>query len=799
MLKNYILVAWRTLLRYKGYTLLNTLGLTLGLTCCLLIFQVVNFHTSFEKHHSKAGRVVEVVTETNTENGIRRSPGVPAPIGKALRSDYAFLEKVSMIMGVGNRLLTVPDQKGRAIRKFKEENAICFIEPDYFDILDYPWIHGSARSLAQPNTVVLTQKMAEKYFGSDDPRGKFLKLDNAIDLKVTGVVADIPENTNRRNEVFISWASMPKEWDGITVDNWGWTNSTTNCLLLFRNTADIALMNKLMPAFRKKYVGELWKEGAYPLIPLLELHTNPDFGGGSNTMLYVLASIGVFLLLTACINFVNLATAQALRRSKEVGVRKVIGGTRSQLLGQFLAETALITVLSAALAVGLAEILLPAFNNLMKEQNGMNFTGTFRFFSDPSLWAFTLALIVAVTLFAGAYPGFILAGFQPVAALKGKITTQQVGGLSVRRSLVVIQFVITQVLLISTLVVTQQMGFYRSKDIGYDPSAVLIVPVPSPKDAPLQTLRNRFGQVPGVESVSFCFAPPTSGMNATSTFRFGSRPENENWGVNVKPADHQYISTYGLKLVAGRNLSESDTTNGYVVNETFVKKIGQKVPDIVGQNLEVWGTAAPIVGVVRDFNNQSLRQEINPLAIFSNREFERTANIRVNTADLPKTIAGIEKIWNETFPEHLFEQSFLDERIARLYKQESLMLQAIRLFSFIAIFIGCLGLYGLVSFMAAQKTKEIGVRKVLGASLWQILGLFGGEFLRLMLLAFVVAAPLGGWAMSAWLSEFTFRIPMEWSVFAVSVALTGLIVLLTVGWKAFQAASLNPAKSLKTE
>lgn len=799
MLKNYFLVAYRTLIRYKGYTLLNTLGLTLGLTCCLLIFQVVHFHSSFEKHHSKAERVVEVVSETQTENGTRRSQGVPAPMSKALRADYAFLEKTAIVMGVGNRLLTIPDKSGRAIRKFKEEDAICFVEPDYFHIFDYQWLSGSPRSLTQPNTVVLTRKMAGKYFGTSDPRGQLLKLDNTIDLKVTGVVADIPENTNRRGEVFISWASMPKDWDGITVDNWGWTNSSTHCFLLFRNPADISLMNQLMPAFRKKYVGEDWKKGAYPLIPLLNIHTDKDFGGGKNTMLYVLASIGVFLLLTACINFVNLATAQALRRSKEVGVRKVIGGTRGQLLGQFLTETALITLLSTALAIGLTEILLPIFNNLMKSQNGINFTGTFRFFSDPALWLFTLGLIVAVTLFAGAYPGLILSGFQPVAALKGKISTQQVGGLSVRRSLVVVQFVITQVLLICTLVVTQQMGFYQSKDIGYDPSAMLIVPVPAPKDAPLQTLRNRFSQVPGVESVTFCFAPPTSGMNATSTFRFGSRPDNESWGVNVKPADHQYITTYGLTLVAGRNLSESDTTNGYVINETFARKIGQKIPDIVGQNLEVWGTAAPIVGVVKDFNNQSLRQEINPLAIFSNREFERTANIRVNTADLPGTIAGIEKIWNETFPEHLFEQAFLDERIAKLYKGESLMLQTIRLFSFIAIFIGCLGLYGLVSFMAAQKTKEIGVRKVLGASVTQILGLFGKEFGKLILIAFFVAAPLAWWGMSKWLEEYTYRIPIGWSVFALAIGVTSAIAALTVGWQSFRAATANPTNSLKTE
>ncbi|WP_420154300.1 ABC transporter permease [Siphonobacter sp.] len=799
MLRNYFLVAYRTLLRYKGYTLLNVLGLTLGIACSILIFQVIKFQTSFDRYHANADRIVQVTTESKNENGVSHSSGVPAPVAKALRNDFAFLERVSVLMAVGNRLITIPDSKGSVQKKFKEEKTIGFVEPDYFHILDYQWLAGSPKELTAPNTVVLTQKMAEKYFGTQQAVGKVIRLDNTMDLKVTGILADIPENTDRRLEVFVSWASMPKQWDGIQVDNWGWTNSGTNCLVLFKNEADIERLNKLMPAFRQKYLGEEAKEGSYPLVRLKRLHFDSNYGGAKDTMFYVLAAIGLFLLLTACINFVNLATAQALKRSKEVGVRKVIGGTKAQLFGQFLTETGLITLVAIVVAVGLSEVLIPLVNAAIKNQTSINFTGTFSFFQEPLLWAFLLGLLLVVTLLAGFYPGMILSGFQPVAALKGKINTQQVGGLSVRRSLVIVQFIITQVLIISTIVITQQMGFYRNQDIGYDPSAIIVIPNPTPEQTNLQTFRHRLTQVPGVEAVSFFAAPPTSTTNFSTNHRFGSHTEDEPWSLVIKPADYTYANTFGLKLLAGRNIIESDTAREYLVNEAYVKKLGLKIQDVLGQNLDVWGVSAPIVGVIKDFNNLSLREEISPIAIFSARDFQKFGAVRVSTRDLPGTLAGVENVWNDTYPNHLYEQSFMDERIAKMYKSESLMLQIIRVFSFIAIFIGCLGLYGLVSFLAAQKTKEIGVRKVLGASLIQILGLFGKEFARLILVAFAIAAPLGWWLMSQWLEEYTYRISIGWETFALAILLTTAIAALTVGWQSFRAALANPAKSLKSE
>ncbi|MFT4033572.1 MAG: FtsX-like permease family protein, partial [Siphonobacter sp.] len=498
--------------------------------------------------------------------------------------------------------------------------------------------------------------------------------------------------------------------------------------------------------------------------------------------------------------FINLATAQALKRSKEVGVRKVIGGTKGQLFWQFISETGLITLIGVVLSVLIVEPILPSLNNWVYESAGLNLFGNLTLFSDLPMILFLVVLMLIVTLFSGSYPGLVLAGFQPVAALKGKISTQQVGGLSVRRSLVVVQFILTQILIIGAIVITQQMDFFRGKDIGYDPSAVVMINLPIP-DKVSESLRHRFLQVPGVERVSFAFSAPTSQSNNTTNHRFDTRQEYEKWSVNTKPADSHYLETYGLKLIAGKNIPDSDTTRGFLVNETYVKRLGQnlKPADVVGRNLNVWGRTAPIYGVIKDWNNLSLHNEIQPIAVFAYQSKFLNAAMKVNTAHLPQTLAGIEQIWNENFPDYLYDQTFLDQRIAQAYQTENLILQLIRAFSCIAIVIGCLGLYGLVSFMAAQKTKEIGVRKVLGASVTQILGLFGKEFGKLVSIAFAVAAPLGWWLMSQWLEDYTYRISIGWQVFVAAIIITAIIATLTVGWQSFRAATTNPAKSLKSE
>lgn len=803
MLRNYFLVAYRTLLRYKAYTALNVLGLSLGLTCGILIFQVLKFQLSYDGYHRDKDRIYRVMTDFYSD-GIGHSGGVPAPMGKALRNDFAFLEKVGMIFDQYNLLVTVPDEKGRAVKKFNEDQIISYAEPEFFEILDYHWVAGNARlSLTQPNTAVVTRKLAEKYFGHADPIGKRLRINNNLDVKITGVLGDIPDNTDRRSELFLSWATL-KNYSGAGgagLDNWGGVNSSTHCFVRLREGTSMATVEKAMTGFVKKYHPEEPREWGHPFISLTDIHFATEYDGQmGKRQLYALGVIGLFLILTACINFVNLATAQALKRSREVGVRKVIGGTKSQLFWQFISETGLITVLSVILAVLLAEITLPSVNHWVQETAGINLFGNLRLLSDGQMAAFLVVLLLLVTFFAGSYPGLVLAGFQPVAALKGKISTQQVGGMSIRRSLVVVQFVLTQILIIGSIVVTQQMDFFRGKDLGYDPTAVVLVDLPT-TDKATETLRHRFLQVPGVEKVSFSSYAPTSQSNNNTNHRFDSRQEDEKWSVNTKPADSHYLEAYGLKLVAGKNIAETDTTRGFLVNETYVRRLGGNVKpaDVVGRMLSVWDRKYPILGVIKDWNNLSLHNDIQAIAVFADRQRYHTAGLKINRARLTEALAGIERIWNETYPDHLYDRTFLDERIASSYHTENLILQLIRAFSGIAIVIGCLGLYGLVSFMAAQKTKEIGVRKVLGATVPQILALFGREFGKLILLAFFVAAPAGWWVMTHWLEDYTFRIAIGWSVFALAIVVTTFIAAVTVGWQSFRAATANPANSLKSE
>ncbi|PKK35580.1 hypothetical protein BWI96_15850 [Siphonobacter sp. SORGH_AS_0500] len=803
MLRNYFLVAYRTLLRYKGYTLLNVIGLTLGLTCGILIFQTLKFQTSFDAYHAQKDRIYRVMTEFHGDQ-VFHTPGVPMPMSKALRADFSFLEKVALIYDQHSQLVTIPQSKGLPQKKFSEESTVAYAEPDLFDILDYQWVTGNPKlSLTQPNNVVLTRKMAEKFFGSEDPIGKRLRINNELDVKVTGILADLPENTRVRQEILISWSTLKnyQNGPGKNLEDWGSINSSTHCFILLREGTKQSTVEQALKGFLKKYKPDDYKEMAHPILSLREVSFNTDYDAEIGySQLYALGVIGLFLVVTACINFINLATAQALKRSKEVGVRKVIGGTKPQLFWQFISETGLITLISILLAVLLVELIMPTVNHWVHESTGLNLFGSLSLFTDAPMLLFLAFLLVTVTLLSGSYPGIVLAGFQPVAALKGKINTQQVGGLSVRRSLVIVQFVLTQLLIIGAIVVTQQMDFFRGKDIGYNPSAIVLIDIPLPEKA-TEAFRTQLQRVPGVSQVTFQSHAPSSQSNNETSHRFDTRQENEKWSVNTKLADPHYLETYGLKLVAGKNLPESDSTRGYLVNETYVKRLGKNIKpaDVIGRNLKLWNISAPIYGVIKDWNNLSLHSQIQPIAIFSDHKRYYSAGLKVNTAHLPQTLAGIEQVWNETFPDFLYSQYFLDERIAKFYQTENLILQFVRVFSCIAIIIGCLGLYGLVSFMAAQKTKEIGVRKVLGASVSQILGLFGMEFGKLVLIAFVVAAPLSWWVMTKWLEDYSYRISIGWTVFVLAIVITAFIAILTVGYQSFRAATANPAKSLKSE
>lgn len=802
MLQNYLKITWRNLRRNRVYALLNIVGLSLGITCGLLVFWFIRFHTTHDAFHKNIDQVYLVSTEFHFD-GTSYSRGTPPPAWKAVRDETSALAATICIEGY-ERLMALIDANGRPTKKFKEGPGakLAFVAPDYFKVFDYQWQVGNATSLRKPNTLVISKRMAEKYFGEDDPIGRIIKLENELNLEVTGIVNDPPNNSDLPYEFFVSFATLENNrkfvYGGPDLDTWSGVNSNTFCYALLPQGISQARFQKEVDAINKKYHGKDYKSYNHPVVKYRELHHSERYYGPvPYKWIYIMATIGVFLIATACFNFINMATAQAMRRAKEVGIRKAVGGQRIQVFFQFISETGVITAIALVLGFALATFALPSLNKWLSIGGGWPNKVSW---DDSTLWTFVIGLFILVVFLAGSYPGLILAGFRPVAALKGGISQQQAGGLNIRRSLIVVQFVLIQLLVICTLVINGQVNFMMNKSVGYETKGVVEIGIPSPEKINQTTFRERLLGIPGVKDASFCMFSPTTNSSNTTNFRFDTRQKDEIWQINTKNADNHYVDTYGLTLVAGKNIPQSDTVQGYLINEKVVEKLGVKDPEqIVGKKLRVWGIEAPIYGVLKNWNNASFEQDIAPIAVFTYKDINYTCGIRLNSTNLQKTMKDVEKLWNSYFPDHLYEQSFLDENIARNYEFVRTMLRLVQVFSMIAIFIGCLGLYGLVKFMAVQKTKEIGVRKVLGANLGQILSLFGKEIAILVGVAFLVAAPLGWYLMNAWLQDYTYRVPIGMGTLLFAVFITLSVALLTSSYESIKAALVNPARSLKSE
>ncbi|PLK42797.1 ABC transporter permease [Emticicia sp. TH156] len=797
MFKNYLKIAIRNLQRNKIYAIINILGLALSMSCGILIFALVKHHLSFDNFHHNSDRIYRIVTEQHRDN-ISYANSVPNPLGKAFRNDYTFGEKVARICTFDEQLITL--KQGGEIKKFKDKQGVAFTEPEFFEIFNYPLLQGDRKTvLSEPNTAILTERAAKKYFGNESPINRTFKLDNRIEFKVTGVLKDLPANSDRKTEIYASYPTLKayNEWFA-SDDSWGGIASSMQCFVLMRPGVSIAEVEKVMPAYVKKYRPTSKNVHHYKFQPLAEMHFDARYGGPMDKKnLWVLSFIGLFLIITACVNFINLATAQALKRSKEVGVRKVLGSLRYQLFWQFIAETGIITIIGAVVAISLAFLALPYVNLWFNSQISINF------FSDVYLILFTSLLVLVVTFFSGSYPGLILAGFQPVLALKGKLSQQNIGGFNTRRTLIITQFAISQVLIIGMVVIANQMKYAQHSDLGFKKDALVFVPIASGTEANKQkTIRNQLAALNGVENVSLFFRPPASSSNWNTSVKFDNRTEDEVFRVNVKSADDQYVPTFGLELVAGRNVFPADSMKECLVNETFVKKLNFKSPqEVIGKivKLNDGRSSGPIVGVIKDFHDRTFHEDINPILITTLQENYDSYGLKLNIANAQQIMPEIEKIWAKHHPDQIYEYQFYDKVIAEFYETENVMLKLIQAFSGIAIFIGCLGLYGMVAFMVTQKTKEIGIRKVLGGTIPQIIWIFGKEFSGLISVAFIIASPFAWWLMNNWLQEFKFHIDIGAEVFIVAIVSTFVVAALTVGYQVLKAALMNPVKSLKSE
>ncbi len=804
MIKNYFKTAFRNLRRNSSYTFINIAGLAIGIAASLLIFLVIRFESSFDNFHSKKDNIYRVCSEFHTQDGIGHSAGIPFPVGKGLRIDYPWLKGVASIYRMGEGQITIEDEKDETPKKFNGDN-VYYAEPEFFKLFDFKWLSGDPQSvLKEPNTAAVTQEIAEKFFGNwQSAIGKTIKHDNQYLYKIAGIIKNVPANTDFPLSIVVSYSTLAGTHIKRNLNDWMSTYSEAYTFVELPDDYSPAKFKTELEAFAKRHKNPEDAKDAYAVQLLSDIHFNDEYGNFrdhtfSRSLITALTLIGIFLILIACVNFINLATAQAVNRSKEVGVRKVLGGNRLQLALQFLSETALITIASVLVAVVLAKAALPFLNKLLEVHMNMSFT------TDAALILFLAATIIAVTFLSGIYPALILSGFNPIAALKSKVTAKMVGGISLRRGLVIVQFAIAHILIIGTVVVIIQMNFFRNASLGFDKAAIINVPIPgdSISHTKIDALRNQLLQNPGIISASFSYSSPSANGNWQSDFQFDHNPKNTNFSANLKWADTKYFKTYGIQFVAGRPYQESDTVREFVVNETLLKKLGITNPkEALGKEISFWdgSKVALIVGVIKDFNSYSLRQPMAPVVLSTWKNVYQTINIKINRGAEKAILAFVEKIWNQAYPDYVYEYKFLDETIQNFYKQETQLSLLYKLFAAIAIFISCLGLYGLVSFMALQRTKEMGIRKVLGANAGNIVYLLSKEFTLLIIIAFAIAGPLAYYIMHSWLQNYSYRINLGASVFMLAIVSSIIIAWITVGHRAIKAALANPVKSLRTE
>jgi len=816
MLKNFFKIALRNLWKNKAFSMINIAGLAVGIAASVLIFLVIFYELSYDGFQTKRDRIFRVTStfkrSANSEV-VQREGAVPVLLPDAMRLDFPQFEKVAAVWNIGGAQIHVPGPKGLEDEHiFKENDGLFFTEPSLYNMFDYVWLEGNARGLNDPNTVVLNQSIATTFFG--DPKnaiGKMIQLWSfRIPLKVTGVFKDLPDNTDMPVRIGASYNTFRKIAQQMFADpnQWKNTNWSSECYVFLGNGQDIATAAAQLPRFVSKYYPAELVNGATRVSlafqPLKDIHLDERFGTWkgdalTHNELWALGIIGSFLLLVACINFINLATAQSVSRAKEIGVRKVLGSSRAALLRHFLQETALITLIAVVLGALLARIALPYLCEMMKKKL------TLDLLQDPSILLFLVITGVVVTLLAGLYPGMILSGFNPAEAIKSKISAKVVGGISLRRGLVVVQFVIAQLLVIGTLVVVRQIEFFRSQPMGFEKKAVAMLELPSDSLDRLKYnyLKNEILNVPGVKAASLCMDAPASWGADYSDIYFDNDPVKKDFGVARQFADTGYLRTFQIGLTEGRIPYPGDSVKELMINETLVKDLGLRSSrDALGKTIAFYSGNAPrytIVGVIHDYNSKSLRDAIVPLVLLPDKGVYSFVAFRMDADRMSGTLSQIHRIFTHTYPYYFYDLNFLDDRIESFYHTELIISQVFKVFAFLSIFISCLGLYGLVSFMAMQKTREVGIRKVLGASIQSIVYMFSKEWTMLLGIAFLISAPLGYYLMHQWLTGFHYHISPGLGVFALALGFSIIITWITVGYKAIRAAISNPIDSLRTE
>ncbi|MCD9019940.1 ABC transporter permease [Parachryseolinea silvisoli] len=797
MIRNYLNATLRTLLREKGNTFINVVGLTLGITTTLILFLIVHNGKSYDTYHTHIDRIFRIVSSGVGNAGITYTQAVPPVLPEAIQADIAGVEAVAFTSYRRGSLIVVPQPDG-SVKKYEEPQGVVFTEPSFFRIFDRPLVSGTAAaSLDAPQEAVISQKWARRYFGREDVVGQSVVYDS-VEYSITAVMEDYPSTTDLPFDLMLSYNTIRQE---MLAQGWGNLADHNNCYVLLREGESRERIEAQLPAFVKKHKGDdHGREGSFIVQPMKEVHTDRRFGNYNKKMPLIaqvtFTAVAVFMLLTACINFINLATAQAIRRTKEVGIRKVLGSSRVQLVLQLVGEAFLVTLVSTLLSMALVPVVLTFTNPFL----GMSLSLDW---SIPAIPLALAVLVLVVTLLAGLYPAFMVSGFRPVLALKSQTGGGASSGYTLRRSLVVFQFFIAQVFIFGTIVMARQLDFMQQQDLGFSPEAIITVPIPvqhtnSSSGGNMQTLKDELLHYSGIQQASLSLAPPSANSVHSTSVRMADQ-DNEI-SVQLKPVDGGYLDLFNLSLLAGEDLTDGDTLTGFVVNERLARLAGfSDVGKIVGEDLVLWGKRYPVKGVVKDFHTQALDHAIEPVVLYNDKGSYKNLSMKISTVNMQTTLEHVQRKWEATYPEYTFHYTFMDQQIAEMYGGERKTAMMLNVFSGIVIVISCLGLLGLVTYMANQRTKEVGIRKVLGASVMGIMLLFSKEFARLILFGFLLAAPLAGFGMHEMLKEFAYRITLSPLLFLTSLGITVVVAFVTVGYRAFRASSANPVTSLRTE
>jgi ABC-type antimicrobial peptide transport system permease subunit len=803
MFKNYFVIAVRNLAAHKMNSGITMLSLIIGITSALIMISVIRYELSFDSFHSKADKTYRI-NRLSKDEGDSGGVGVACPLVDAFRDEVTAVETITGVQYYGGAQVDV--ELNGDVRRFKEPHGTVFIDSEFFNVFDFKgtgfkWISGNpAKAFSGPFSVVLTETIAKKYFGDVDPLGKTLKLEAQLDVKVTGVITDLPVNSDFPFTLLVSYPTLYEIEADRMKDDWMSINANHQAFVVLPGNVSTAEAEEQFERAHGSHVSkEVAEARKYVLQPISDIHKNARLGNFNRrtvdeTALLIMAITGILLLAVGCINYVNIATAQSTLRGKEIGVRKVLGGQRKQLILQFLIETFVLVLTACVISLFLADTILLNMSFLT------NIMVLKHLFMDAFILASLGVLILVITMMAGLYPALVVSAYGIIGALKG-LTGNRVSSAYLRKTLVVVQFAVTQAFLIGSFIVINQLQYSRTMDLGFNKEMVINIPIPEGQLRKHDDLRNIALNNPDVSGISLSSSYPSGDRRNHWFTGVSARDAQERVNCEYQSVDTAFFGVYGIQMAAGRDFLNSDSTNSAIVNESLSSTLGFRSPDdAIGRPISVDGKDYTIVGVVKNFHNSSVKDVIGNIVFVYKPSFFLTSSIKLNDpVSIQESIAELEKIWSLVYPSMVFEYSFFDENIDKYYKEERKLSALLQVFSAIFLLLACLGLYGLLSFVVNRRMKEVAVRKVFGAGIGHIVVLISKDYLILILISFAIAAPVSYYFMGQWLENYTFHIPITWWVLVVPGIAALTIAMVTLSGKLLNAAATNPAETLKYE